>query len=144
MLLYLWIILLLTPTKAEMPKSEREIPLNKTRKSFLDKEKNNPIKRLNLIDEEDFSFKYDNSKIKDILEQYNFTQNYSFIKEMKIEPKVIYQDTCESSWSFASIAALSYRFLKKEKKVDLSPQEPFSSLNKTCGEDHSLYELNYI
>ena len=52
-------------------------------------------------------------KINEILEQYNFTQNYSFIEEMNIDPKIKTQGTCDSSWSFASTTALSYRFLKK-------------------------------
>ena len=136
MSLYLLLILLLAQTKAEIAKTEREILLNETEK-LLHNEKDNELKELNLIDEEGISFKYDILKINEILEQYNFTQNYSFIEEMNIDPKIKTQGTCDSSWSFASTTALSYRFLKKEKKVDLSPQEPFSSLNKQCGEDHS-------
>ena len=136
MSLYLLLILLLTQTKAEIAKTEREKLLNETEKSFND-EKYNPLKELNLINEEDIPFKYDILKITEILEQYNFTQNYSFFEDMNLEPKIQTQGTCDSSWSFASTTALSYRFLKKEKKVELSHEEPFSSLNKQCGENHS-------
>ena len=112
MSLYLLLILFLAQTKAEIAKTEREILLNETEK-LLHNEKDNTLKELNLIDEEGISFKYDISKINEILEQYNFTQNYSFIEEMNIDPKIKTQGTCDSSWSFASTTALSYRFLKK-------------------------------
>ena len=137
MLLNLLLILLLTQARADMGINEREILLNKIGKPILGKEKANSTKKLNIVNEEDISFKYDNFKINEILKQYNFSQNYSFFEELNIYPKIKTQSKCDSSWSFASTTALSYRFLKKGKKVDLSPQEPFSSLNKECGEEHS-------
>lgn len=115
MLVYLLLILLLTQIKADISK----------------------IEKLNLVDETDISFKYDNIRIKEVLDQNNFPQEYNFMEENNIDPIIKNQDSCESSWSFASTTALSYRFLKIGKKVDLSPQEPFTNLNKECGEEHS-------
>ena len=121
---YLLLILLLTQAKPDMLKNEREIQSYK-------------IEKLNLVDEADISFKYDNSRIKEILAQNKFPQEYNFIEESNLTPIIKTQGKCEASWSFASTTALSYRFLKKGQKVDLSPQEPLSNLNKQCGEEHS-------
>ena len=124
MLLNLLLLLLLLHTKGDILKNEGKTQLD-------------TIEKLKIVDGKDSSFKYDNSRIKEILDQNNFPQEYNFLEELNIEPKIKTQTECDSSWSFASTTALSYRFLKNGKNIDLSPYEPFSSLNKKCGEEHS-------
>ena len=58
---------------------------NKIGKSIL---KTNSIKKSNLVNEEDIYFKYNNYKIKEILDKNNFPQNYSFFEELNIYPKI--------------------------------------------------------
>ena len=82
-LLHLLLILLLTQARANMGINEREILLNNIWKPILGKEKDNYTKKWNIVNEEYISFKYDNFKIKEILEHNNFSQNYEYISNNK-------------------------------------------------------------
>ena len=136
MMLLIFFSCLLFQSKAQMTNEEREYLLKKTSKPItedivirqqLDK----------LVHEKDISFKYDRDKIKKILDEYNFPQNYNFFEDTNAEKKVKSQEYCGACWSFASTTALSYRFFKKGITVDLSPQEPLSCLIKDCGAGNS-------
>ena len=106
MTLLIFFACLFFQSKAQMTNEEREFLLKKTSKTItedivirqqLDK----------LEDEKDISFKYDRDKIKKILDEYNFPQNYSFFEDTNAEKKVKDQISCGACWSFASTTALS-------------------------------------
>ena len=131
MIFLIFFACLLSQSKTQMTKEERESLLKRTSKPILE-EKVRELKLDRLTTEKDISFKYDPDKIKEILNKYNFPTNYSFFEDTNAEINVKNQAACGSCWSFASTSALSYRFFKKGINVDLSPQEPLSCLIKNC------------
>ena len=113
MIFLIFFACLLSQSKTQMTKEERESLLKKTSKPIFE----GNMRELKLdrkVSEKDISFKYDRDKIKEILNKYNFPTNYSFFEDTKAQINVKDQASCGSCWSFASTTALSYRFLKKE------------------------------
>ena len=129
-ILSIFFILLFSGSKAQMTKEEREKLLKKA--AIRINEKNFAIKKEVDNLSNDISFKYDANRIKEIINKYNFPEDYNFIEEENITAVIKNQDQCGSCWSFASTTALSYRFKKKNITVDLSPQEPISCFHPTC------------
>lgn len=129
-ILSIFFILLFSGNKAQMTKEERERLLKKA--AIRINEKNFDIKKEVVKLSNDISFKYDVSRIKEIINKYNFPEDYNFIEEENITAVIKNQEACGSCWSFASTTALSYRFKKKNITVDLSPQEPISCFHPTC------------
>ena len=78
------------------------------------------------------TIKYDVSKIKSIIKNNNFPENYNFFDSTKV-PKVIRnQGSCGSCWSLASTTVLSYRYKKNGVDLDLSSQFPVSCFIPDC------------
>ena len=75
---------------------------------------------------------YDPAKVSEVIQKYNFPQNYNFIEAEKPQVHIKNQNSCGSCWAFASTTALSYRFHKLGIDVNLSPQYPISCKIKTC------------
>ena len=133
MILPLVFAFLIAQVKTQMTKEEREDLLKRTSKPIFEEY----IKEQNydrLEKGKDISFKYNKDKIKEIINEYNFPQNYNFFEDSNAEINVKQQGSCGACWSFASTTALSYRFFKKGINVDLSPQDPLSCLNKDCND----------
>jgi len=75
---------------------------------------------------------YDSSKIQNIIDKYNFPQNYDFFKETNCTPTIKDQDMCGSCWAFSSTTALAYRYHKLGIDVNLSPQYLLSCYLNDC------------
>ena len=137
MFLYVFLIFLFFPIKSILPEDKREELLNKYMKkiSLEDIVNYNHEKDVSEIlhEEDPNTFKYNISKIDEIIEAYNFPKNYDFFKENNIKPKVKDQGFCGSCWAFSSSSALSYRYkYLYDIDVDLSPQDAVSCITKTC------------
>ena len=80
------------------------------------------------------NIKYNITKINEILEKYDFPQNFDFFEDNKnIKKKVKDQQKCGGCWAFASTSALAYRFEKKYNiELNLSPQDSLSCYIKDC------------
>jgi hypothetical protein len=76
--------------------------------------------------------KYDHEKIDQILDNLGIPRNYNFIKETQANAIIKDQRNCGSCWSFAITTALSYRFHKLGKEVNLSPQYALSCFKGDC------------
>ena len=77
--------------------------------------------------------KYNKSKIDEIIKNYNFPQNFDFLKERHITANVKDQAKCGSCWSFSATSALAYGYKYIYNiDVDLSPQDGLSCLTGTC------------
>lgn len=86
---------------------------------------------------------YEVSKIKGIIEKYNFPEKYNFIEEEKPNVHIKSQGSCGSCWAFASTTALSYRFHKLGIEVDLSPQYLLSCYIKNCSIGDYLIDTQF-
>jgi len=128
-ILAIFFVLLFSGDNAQMTVEEREMLLKKT--AIHINEKNFLLKKKDLFTY-DNSFKYDINKIKEIINKYKFPENYNFTEEENITVIIKNQESCGSCWSFASTTALSYRFNKKNIRVNLSPQEPLSCFHPDC------------
>lgn len=120
--------------------SQKEVSLNKLKSLLKSKivEESKVIKEL--YDERNFSFIYDSSRIKSILDKNNFPQNYNFFESTNVTKVIKNQGSCGSCWTIASSTALSYRFNKQGYNLDLSPQNSLSCLNKSCQEGATAIE----
>lgn len=76
--------------------------------------------------------KYNHEKIDQILDNLGIPRNYNFIKETQANVIIKNQRNCGSCWSFAITTALSYRFHKLGKEVNLSPQYALSCFKGDC------------
>ena len=76
---------------------------------------------------------YDSVKIKNVLDNNNFPNEYNFFDSTGAKKKVKDQKDCGSCWSFASTSVLAYRFYKQKGiDVDLSPQNGLSCYIRDC------------
>ena len=75
---------------------------------------------------------YDPSKIKQIIDKYNFPLNYNFFNETNCTPIIKNQEYCGACWAFSSTTALAYRYHKLGIDVSLSPQYILSCYLNDC------------
>ena len=95
---------------------------------------------------EEESYDYDVDKIKKILSQYSFEQNFNFLQEYNITAKPKNQENCKCGWALSAASALSYRFKVKGLDLDLSPQYSLQCYLPDCKAGNNLLDpqLNLI
>ena len=90
---------------------------------------------------EEIPIHYQKEKIDVIIRKYDFPENYNIFNSSNITAKVRDQGKCNSSWSFASTTALSYRYqFINNTDIELSPQDAISCLSQTC--DNNYYTID--
>ena len=78
------------------------------------------------------SIAYDKGKIEELMVRYNFPESYNFINETKANVHVKNQENCGCCWAMAATTSLAYRFHKKGREFDLSPQHELSCYLRDC------------
>ena len=91
------LILLIFETYMKLLENDKLILLGKISESNI----NIKLKFKNTIE-------YDPEKIQEIINSYDFPNNYNFFEDSKIEINIKNQGLCNCSWSFASTTSLSY------------------------------------
>ncbi len=97
-------------------------------------------------DSEEESYDYDADKIKGILSQYSFDQDFNFFQIYNATAKVKFQENCKCGWALSAASALSYRFKVKGLDLDLSPQYSLQCYLPDCKSGNNLLDpqLNLI
>jgi interferon gamma-inducible protein 30 len=92
------------------------------------------------------SMDYSVEKINEILNTYDFQQNFSFFDDTTVTPVIKDQASCGCCWSHAATTSLAYRYHKIGIEVDLSPQDGLSCYLRDCEAGNFLIdpELNLI
>ena len=131
LIFFLLLIFLVTIIKSGLTNEERKKFLKKYSKSITLTDTNDfyPLNKLYPNPDE---ITYDPVKVKEIIDKYNFPQNYNFIEAENAKVYVKDQNECGSCWAFATTTALSYRFHKKGIEVNLSPQHLISCYIRDC------------
>ena len=133
------LFLLVSNVNSALTEEERKALLKKVTKfvSF-----SNRFQPLNQVYERGDSYKmtYEASKIKEIIDKYQFPASYNFVEAESPTVHIKDQKNCGSCWAFASTTALAYRFKKKGIDVDLSPQHGISCYLRDC--DAGDYLIN--
>ena len=95
---------------------------------------------------EEESYNYDVDKIKVILAQYSFEQDFNFLQRYNITAKVKNKNSCKCGWALSAASALAYRFKKKGLDLDLSPQYSLQCYLPDCKAGNNLLDpqLNLI
>ena len=86
---------------------------------------------------------YDPSKIKQIIDKYNFPLNYNFFNETNCTPIIKNQEYCGACWAFSSTTALAYRYHKLGIDVSLSPQYLISCYLNDCEKGEYLINAEF-
>ena len=140
------LLMLLSYIHPQLTDQERKKLLKKLlkRNNPNDFEKWNLLKKIPSVVSEEEEQKYDFVKIKEIIKKYNFPKNYNFIED--IQPPVIIknQEHCGCCWAFAATTALAYRYYKKGKNIDLSPQYLLSCFSGDCNSGGYLIDTQFL
>jgi len=136
-------LLLITFIQSQLSEKERRILFEKLYK------RNNLNQNPNVIYQDKASnydsSKYDPIKIKEIIEKYNFPENYNFIEDVKPPVRIKNQKNCGCCWAFSSTTAFSYRYYKKTGiDIDLSPQYLLSCFSGNCSEGGFLIDTQFL
>ena len=86
---------------------------------------------------------YEPDKIKALIKEYDFPDNYNFIEDKKPPINIKDQQDCNAGWAFATTTALSYRYYLKGVNVDLSPQSIISCFVEDCDANAYLLDTNF-
>ena len=132
-------LLLISYIQPQLTDTEREYLLKKYTKKIIINKKNH-LTPFNSFYYEPSDITYESSKIKEIINKYNFPESYNFIEDTKASINIKDQKSCGSCWAFASTTALAYRYHKLGIEVDLSPQDLISCYLKSC--DTGDYIIN--
>ena len=141
-LFFILLLLFLTNIYSKMTDEERDYLLNKLTKKITIEN----IEDLKTFKEKSDSTKlkdgipYNKTKIEEILNKYGFPQNYNFIETTSASVNIKDQGRCGCCWSHAATTALSYRYHKIGKNVDLSPQDALSCYLKDCDAGNYLID----
>ena len=134
--------LLVVIIQSKMTNKERQNLLNKATQK-IDKDFQNVFNKSKSFYHDEFSKSYDPSKIKEILNKYDFPLNYNFFNSTNITPIIKNQDQCGSCWAFASTSALAYRYNKLGFNVSLSPQYLLSCYLNQCDEGEYIINAQF-
>ena len=135
------ILYLIFQINSQMTEEKRQYLLNKLTKkvSFEDGE-------IKTLKEKFFSrplkdsIPYDISKIEEILDEYGFPQNYSYLEDTNLTAIIKDQAYCGCCWSHAATTALGYRYHKVGIEVNLSPQDALSCYLRDCDAGNYLID----
>ena len=122
-----------------LTEEERKALLKKVTKFVSFSSGNEPLNQYYAKDNS-YKMTYEASKIKEIIDKYDFPESYNFIDAESPTVHIKDQEDCGSCWAFASTTALAYRFHKKGIDVDLSPQHGISCYISDC--DAGDYLIN--
>ena len=146
---YIFLFLSITKIHSKLPEELRQKLLSK----FTKKISLNNLDDLMLLedrfmstDSNDLTFSYDFYKIRDLLDDYGYPQEYNFLEDINATIRVKDQARCGCCWSHASTSALAYRYQKLGIDVDLSPQHGLSCYLKDCDAGNYLIDsqLNLV
>ena len=134
LIIFLFILFIGNQVFSKLPEQKRQNLLNKLTKEItfdnLDEFKN--IR----FDFESSSLKdginYDPARIKKIIEENDFPEEYNFLEDTNATVHVKDQQSCGCCWSHAATTALAYRYHKIGIEVDLSPQDALSCYLRDC------------
>ncbi len=134
------ILIFLSKIQSQMTEEERERLLNKVTKPLSSIKKKTQVYSLINFYSDSKEIKYSSSKIKEVINKYNFPDNYNFISEETPTVNIKNQESCGSCWAFSSTTALAYRYHKIGIDVDLSPQYLLSCYIRDCDEGDELID----
>ncbi len=142
LIFFLLLIFLVTIIKSGLTNEERKKFLKKYAKSITLTDTNDfyPLNKMYPILGETT---YDPVKVKEIIDKYNFPQNYNFIEAENAKVYVKDQNECGASLAFATTTALSYRFHKKGIEVNLSPQHLISCYIRDCSDGNFAIDTQF-
>ena len=135
---YLCLVCLFFPTKSVLPEEIQAELFEKRMKKItledLETHYDDYFSSENFLYEQvRDNIKYNKTIIDQIIQDYSFPKNYSFLEENNITANVKDQGSCGSCWSFSATSALAYRYKYLHNiSVDLSPQDGLSCLTGGC------------
>ena len=129
-LLLFSVLSLLSKAQSGLTEEERRSLLKRVTKLASYNPKDIPLNQVSIRNSK--GMEYEPSKIKEIINKYNFPESYNFIEAESAPVHIKDQGACGSCWAFASTTALAYRFFKKGIDVNLSPQHSISCYLPDC------------
>ena len=130
----------------KLPDEKRKNLLSKLTKIKSLENINQLENELDLNDFKDTKIDYDPQKIKNLIDEYQFPQEYNFLEDINATIRVKNQANCGCCWAHASSSALGYRYQKLGKNIDLSPQYSLSCYIRDCEAGNYLIDpqLNLV
>lgn len=139
-------IIFISKVLLKLPEEKRKNLLSKLTKIVSLENINQLEKEFYSNDFKDTKIEYDPQKIKNLMEEYQFPQEYNFLEDINATIRVKDQANCGCCWAHASSSALGYRYQKLGKNIDLSPQYSLSCYIKDCDAGNYLIDpqLNLV
>ena len=119
-------IIFISKVLLKLPDEKRKNFLSKLTKIVSLENINQLEKDFYSNDFKDTKIEYYPQKIKKLMDEYQFPQEYNFLEDINATIRVKNQENCGCCWAHASSSALGYRYQKLGKNIDLSPQYSLS------------------
>ena len=139
-------IIFISKVLLKLPDEKRKNLLSKLTKIVSLENINQLEKDFYSNDFKDTKIEYDPQKIKKLMDEYQFPQEYNFLEDINATIRVKNQENCGCCWAHASSSALGYRYQKLGKNIDLSPQYSLSCYIRDCDAGNYLIDpqLNLV
>ena len=142
----IFMILIISKVHSKLPDEIRKNLLAKLTKKMTLENINQLEDAFISNDLRDTSIDYDPTRIANLINEYNFPEEYNFLEDIKATIRVKDQANCGCCWAHSSSSALAYRYQKLGMDIDLSPQYSLSCYIRDCEAGNYLIDpqLNLI